>query len=151
MEIGNKILYIDLTEHSIREEEISKELYRKYLGSRGISAYLLFKHVKPGVDAFSPDNLLIFGAGTLTGTMAPCAGRVTITTKSPATGRYAKSSGGGAWGAELKQAGYQLVAISGESQSPVYIKIDGNKVEIKVQNIYGEKIYGRPMIYYTRN
>jgi aldehyde:ferredoxin oxidoreductase len=142
MELSTKILHVDLSKEKTWIEEVSKELYRKFLGARGISAYLLFNNVKPGIDALSPENLLIFGAGTLTGTMAPCSGRVTITTKSPATGRYAKSSAGGAWGAELKQAGYQFVVIHGKAKKPVYIKIDGMDVDIKEKNnLWGKDIW----------
>jgi len=142
MEIATKILHINLSNNKIWVEDVSKELYRKFLGSRGISAYILFKSIKPGIDAFSSENLLIFGSGTLTGTMAPCSGRVTVTTKSPATGRYVKSSAGGAWGAALKYSGYQFVAIHGQASEPVYIQINDKDIEIKkAENLWGKDVW----------
>lgn len=127
-----KILHIDLSTQNIWEEEFPVELGRKFLGGRGINAKLLWDIVKePGIDPLSPENPLIFGTGTLTGTSAPCSARTTVTCKGPATGLYLKSNMGGHWGAELKFAGYDHLVIHGASNKPVYILIKDNKVEIR--------------------
>lgn len=127
----NKILYVDLSAGSIQEEEIAQEDIRDYLGSRGLNARLLWNLTDAGTDPLGPENPLIFGAGTLSGTHAPSSGRTTVTTLSPATNIGLKSSTGGHWGAELKFAGYSILVIKGRAERPVYIWIDGEQVEIR--------------------
>ena len=38
---------------------------------------------------------------------------------------------GGSWGAYLKSAGYDGVVVSGKADKPVYLWVDGDKVEIR--------------------
>lgn len=137
---GN-MLYVDLTKKKILKKTTPKELRVGYFGGRGINARLLWNIVKQGTDPLSPENVLIFGAGALTGTSAPSSGRTTITFKSPATNLYAKSSMGGDWGAELKFAGYDNIVILGASKRPVYLWIDDEHVELKdAGNIWGKDV-----------
>lgn len=126
-----KILHVDLSSEKIWEEPLSKKFAMKYLGSRGINAKLLWDFVTPDTDPLGSENVLIFGAGSLTGTAAPCSGRTTITFLSPATGLYAKSNVGGSWGAELKYAGYSHIVIRGKAIKPVYIWIENDNIEIR--------------------
>ena len=67
------------------------DLVEKYLGGRGYGAKLLWEETDENTDPLGPDNVLIFSIGTLTGTGAPCAGRLTVTTRGPATNMYLKS------------------------------------------------------------
>lgn len=125
------ILHVDLTERRIWREEIPREWEAAYLGSRGINARLLWNLLKPGVDPLSKDNVLIFGAGKLSGTGAPSSGRTTITCKSPATDLYMKVNVGGHWGTELRYAGYDHLVIHGAADKPVYLYINDATVEIR--------------------
>jgi aldehyde:ferredoxin oxidoreductase len=126
-----RILHVDLTSERIWDEPISLDTVRSYLGSRGINGDILWKSLKPGTDPLGPDNLLIFGTGTLTGTRAPSSGRTTVTCKSPATGLYLKTSAGGKWGAALKFAGYDNLVVHGRASRPVTIDIDEEGVQIR--------------------
>ncbi len=128
---AGKILHVDLSKEKIWSEELDKKLAVEYLGSRGINARLLWEKVKPGIDPLGPDNVLIFGAGALSGTHAPSSGRTTITCKSPATNRYLKTNAGGYWGARLKFAGYDHLVVYGAASRPIYILIDDDQVEIR--------------------
>ncbi|MFX0202439.1 MAG: aldehyde ferredoxin oxidoreductase family protein, partial [Candidatus Hodarchaeota archaeon] len=87
--------------------------------------------VGPDVDPFSPDNIVVFANGPLTGTKAPCSGRTEITTKSPLTGHIGTGNTGGVWGARLKSAGFELIVIRKKSEKPVYLWIDDDVAEIK--------------------
>lgn len=127
-----KILHIDLAKKKIWTEKLTKELGVRFLGARGINAKLLWDLIKkPGIDPFSPENVLIFGAGTLTGTVAPSSGRTTITCKGPSTNLYLKTNMGGHWGAELKFAGYDHIVLHEASKSPVYVWISDDYVELR--------------------
>jgi len=125
------ILHVDLSNNKIWKEKLSDDVYRKYLGGRGISARMLWDKVKPGIDPLGPENILIFAPGSLGGTNAPSSGRTTVTCKSPATGRYLKSSAGGHWGAQLKFAGYSHIIFYGVAEKPVYLWVNDDQVEIR--------------------
>ncbi len=135
---AGKILHVDLTKGNIRKEPLSKEFGVNFFGSRGINARLLWDYLKPGIDVFSPENVLIFGAGTLSGTSMPGCGRTTITCKGAATNLYNKTNVGGHFGAELKLAGYDHIVFHGASEKPVYLCIDNDNVEIRnAQHLWG--------------
>ncbi len=135
------ILFVDLTNRKITKKPFTRDLASQYIGSRGYNAALLWEMVPPGTDPLGPDNVLIFGAGTLTGTSALSSGRVTITTKSPATNLYLKTNVGGAWGGELRFAGYSYVVITGKADIPVYLWIRDNEVEIRdAKSIWGKDV-----------
>ncbi|MGW8268516.1 MAG: aldehyde ferredoxin oxidoreductase N-terminal domain-containing protein, partial [Longimicrobiales bacterium] len=87
--------------------------------------------VGPEVEAFSPENLLIFGTGLLAGTPAPGSNRTIVSSISPQTKLFGFSMMGGFWGPELKHAGYDKVIIRGKSPELVYLWIDDDKVEIR--------------------
>ncbi len=84
-----------------------------YLGGKGTSARILWDRVTPEVEPFSPDNLLIFGAGVLSGSLVPAANRTCIMYKSPITNILSYSNLEGFFGPELKHAGYDAIVISG--------------------------------------
>jgi aldehyde:ferredoxin oxidoreductase len=131
-EVGRqRILYVDLSSQKNWVEEVPPEELRLFLGGRGINAKLLYERVPRGVDPLGPDNVLIFGTGTLTGTSAPSSGRTSVTCKSPATGLYLKVNGGGHLGAELKYAGYDYLVVLGVASRPVYLWIDDDRVSIR--------------------
>ncbi|MCK9401097.1 MAG: hypothetical protein M0Q51_14040 [Bacteroidales bacterium] len=124
-------LEIDLTRRSIERvatDPIDTELY---LGGLGTNAKILWDRVPPEVEAFSPDNLLIFATGLLCGTPAPGCNRTIVSTISPQTELMAFSMMGGFWAPELKYAGYDKVILRGKSPELVYLWINNDKVEIR--------------------
>ncbi len=135
------ILYIDLTNRIITKRQYTKELAIKYIGSRGYNAVLLWEMVPKGTDPLSSKNVLIFGAGPLTGTSAPSSGRISVTTKSPTTNLYLKTNVGGAWGGEIRFAGYSYIVITGKADSPVYLWIKDDNVEIRdAHHLWGKDV-----------
>ncbi|MBW2617409.1 MAG: aldehyde ferredoxin oxidoreductase family protein [Deltaproteobacteria bacterium] len=125
------ILHVDLSTGKSWTEEFGDELISKLLGGRGLTSYLLWREMSGEVDPLSPENVVIFGSGTLTGTPAPSAGRTTVSFKSPASNAFAKSSAGGHFSAELKLAGYDTLVIHGRADKPVYVWIDDQEVEVR--------------------
>jgi len=129
--LAGKLLEVNLSDGEILQRRLNDETVIKYLGARGVNAHLLWESVDPAVDPLSPENVLIFGTGTLTGTSAPTSGRTTITCKGPATGLYLKTNVGGHFGSELKFAGYDYIVIKGRASKPVYLLIIDGAVEIR--------------------
>ena len=128
--IAGTILRIDLTSKKISKEP-TRRYSRHFIGGRGINAKIFYDETKPGQKAFDPDTPLIFGAGALVGTGAPCSPKVEATTRSAYNDLLGHGAFGGYWGAELKYAGYDNIVIKGKSEKPVYIWIDNESVEIR--------------------
>jgi aldehyde:ferredoxin oxidoreductase len=126
-----ELLYVSLTDKTINRKPLPADLYKKYLGGRGLGVKLLFDNLAPGTDPLSPDNWLIFAVGPSTATSVPTGGRFVVITKSPATGTIFDAHAGGYLGAQLRRAGLAAVIFTGASKSPVYIWINDNQVEIR--------------------
>ncbi|MHA1135445.1 MAG: aldehyde ferredoxin oxidoreductase family protein [Candidatus Thorarchaeota archaeon] len=125
------LLFVSLNDKKVTRETIPDDLYREYLGGRGLGVKLLFDNLAPGIDPLSPDNWLIFAVGPSTATSVPTAGRFVVITKSPATGTVFDSHAGGYFGAQLRRAGIAAVIVTGASDSPVYLWINDDEVEIR--------------------
>ena len=136
---GN-ILRIDLTTGTINTEELSEEMRLRYLGGSGFISYILWKELQGDVDALGSMNKLIFATGPITGTPIMGSGRHSIGAKSPLTRTIALSQVGEYWGTELKRAGYDVVIIEGKSESPVYLYITNDKLELRdAAHLWGEE------------
>jgi benzoyl-CoA reductase subunit BamB len=124
-------LEIDLSRGNIERVATDQKLTELHLGGLGTNSKILWDMVPPEIDAFSPDNLLIFGTGLLTGTPAPGANRTIISTISPQTKLMAYSMMGGFFAPELKYAGYDKIIFRGKSPTLVYVWINNDKIEIR--------------------
>ncbi len=142
MSYTGKLLRVNLSEKTSKVESIDEELFKLYLGGRGLASKILMDEIDPKIDPLSPKNKLIFATGLLTGTTAPTGGRYMVVTKGPLTGTIASSNSGGFFGAELKFAGYDMLIIEGKSEKPVYISIKDDVVEIKdASHLWGKDTY----------
>jgi aldehyde:ferredoxin oxidoreductase len=129
---AGKILRVDLTTQKVSTEPLSEETAKKYIGGIGLGIRLLVDNSKPGTDAFSPDNPLIFATGPLSGTMGPTAGNgYAVVSKSPSTGGVGESKAHGFFGPDLKRAGYDAVIITGKADKLSYLWIDDDNIQLK--------------------
>jgi aldehyde:ferredoxin oxidoreductase len=109
-----KILIVNLNDNRI--QTISTQQYiEQFIGGRGIAVKLLYELTLKNVDALSPENMLVFMTGPLTGTLAPSSGRVDVVSKSPETKLLGGANAGGFFGPELKYAGYDGIVVSGKA------------------------------------
>jgi len=126
--IFNKILWIDLSNDTIEEKELSDEIIRQYIGGYGLAAKLIYDNMPAKADPLGPEAILGFFPGLLTGTGAPFSGRFMVAGKSPLTGGWGDANCGGYFGPEIKKCGYDVILIKGIASSPKYITIiDGQK------------------------
>jgi aldehyde:ferredoxin oxidoreductase len=126
---AGSVLWINLTTGKVRKERLNEETVRSFIGMRGFTSKLLWDRVK-GIDAYNPKNLAMFAIGPLAG-VTPTGGRALIASKSPLTGLIGYANFGGHWGPALKFAGYDLVVIEGKAETPVYLWIEDERVEIR--------------------
>ncbi len=137
-----QILRVNLTEGSIQSEPLNMEWAKQYLGQRGLATKYLVEEIDPQVDALSPDNKMIMATGPLTGTMVSTGGRYSVVTKSPLTGCVACSNSGGHFGAELKNAGWDMIIFEGKAPKPVYLYVEDRKAELlPADDIWGKTLW----------
>ena len=125
------VLRVNLSNGSIKKEQMDEKVLRKYLGGRGLGTRILYDETPAGIDPLGPENKLIFISGPLTGRGAPTGNRYMVVTKSPLTGFIASSNSGGFWGTELVRAGYSTVIVEGKASKPSYLWIKDDHVEIR--------------------
>ncbi len=139
---NGKILWVNLTDESTREEKLEKPIYEHFIGGKGLGTYLLYKNLEAGIDPLSPENILFFMTGPLQGLPAPNVGRWTLVTKSPLSGLFLDTHCGGAIGREIKRAGYDALCITGKSESPVYISLFNDELDIEnADHLWGKDVH----------
>ena len=119
-----KILSVDLSSRTIKEEDLDEKMCRDFIGGYGIGARILYSCQKAGVDPLGPENTLGLITGPLTGTLVPTGARYTVVAKSPLTGGWGDANSGGYFGPYLKFAGFDAVFFTGISSKPVYLLIN---------------------------
>ena len=129
--IHGKLLEIDLTQGTTRDLSIPEEHFRRYLGGRGLGARLLYDMLAAKTDPLSPDNILIFLTGPLTGSMATGSSKFVVVTKSPVTNAWCDAYSSGRIAVQLKKVGYDGMAIRGRANHPCYLRIDERGVDIR--------------------
>jgi aldehyde:ferredoxin oxidoreductase len=125
-----KLLRVNLTNNSIKVEELSRRLTDQFLGGRGLASKVLYDEVDAQVEPLSPDNKIIFMTGPLTGTGVIGGASYVVVTKSPLSGSIACSTAEGYFGPELKCAGFDGIVIEGKATEPVYLSIEDEQVEL---------------------
>ncbi len=139
MALNRKIAYINLSTGEIDIKPIPVEVRKKFIGGRGLDAYLLYNHSKKGCDPLGPDNPLIVSGGILTATCASATARTHVMAKSPLTGLLGSCNMGGFFAPEMAWAGFHHLVIKGKAKKPVYIYLHNGKVEIRdAANVWGK-------------
>ncbi len=139
-----KILRVDLTQSKVSTVDTAAYVPR-FIGGLGIAAKIAWDELRPGVDAFSPENMLFIMVGPLTGTLASGAGRVVVAGIAPQQrpSVFSRSGIGGHWGAELKYAGFDGIIVQGKAKKPVYLWVHDGEAEIRdAAELWGLGTYG---------
>jgi len=126
-----KLLRVNLSSGAIKEENIPQKIATDYVGGRGFGARYLYDEVAPGTDPLGKQNKLFIVTGALAGTSAQSLSKWVVVTKSPLTGTFTRSYGGGDFGAWLKWAGFEMIILEGKAAKPSYLYISDGKFEIR--------------------
>ncbi|MCJ7613061.1 MAG: hypothetical protein MUP19_12460 [Candidatus Aminicenantes bacterium] len=141
--------WVDLTARRVRLDSPDPQVYERYVGGRGVQAYILYEHLKrlgPIRDPLGPDNRVVIGSAAPNDTPVPTAGRgscsfIGTMTRSPNDapwipghkplyGLITHSSAGGLFHNMLKRAGFDQIIIDGRADRPVRILVSQGRVEI---------------------
>lgn len=130
---------IDLSTGDVRVEETPEALVRAFVGGRGLNMLYLTRLLRDAggaseVDPFAPENPLIFGAGLVTGTIAPNAARFNVSAKSPETLGLGDANCGGFFAAAMRRAGFDRLIIVGQAEEPGYLLLEDGKVQFLPAN-----------------
>jgi aldehyde:ferredoxin oxidoreductase len=138
---GKVILRVDLSSDKVEEEELTDSIVEKFVGGKGLAAYLMYKEIKPGIDPFSPENKLFIFAGPLA-FIYPTFVRTVVASKSPLTGLFCDSYAGGSFAVELRRAGYIGVVIEGKSDKLKCLKISKEEKRLfECEQLRGKTTY----------
>ncbi|MGD0915133.1 MAG: aldehyde ferredoxin oxidoreductase family protein [Thermodesulfobacteriota bacterium] len=126
-----KMLWVNLSNHKLKDEVLDEKLCRRFIGGYGLGANIVFSLQKAGVTPLDQDSILGILTGPLTGTAALGGSRYTVVGKSPLTGGWGDANSGGDFGPYLKFAGYDAVFFTGRSEKPIYLFINNGKAELR--------------------
>ncbi len=121
-----KILRVDLSARTSGILCLSADIYRQYIGGRGLAGYFLRQ--SPQLPWDDPQMPLMLFTGPLTGTVAPASGHVIFAARSPLTNGAFDESVGGALGTQLKAAGLDGLVITGMGDSWTGLEINDDVV-----------------------
>ncbi len=126
-----KVLWVNLSTGEVQEEALPEAVYRRFLGGYGLGISLLYERMPAGTEPLGAENILGFLPGLLTGSGAPFSGRFMAVARSPLTGGWGEANCGGRFGPALRGAGYDGLFVTGVSDRPVYLYLDGRQVEVR--------------------
>ncbi|SHF25354.1 aldehyde:ferredoxin oxidoreductase [Desulfacinum infernum DSM 9756] len=139
---AGKILKVDLTHGTVTAEPLPGKWIRRYWGCWGLAVRLYTDLADPVVDPMAPENPLVIMTGPFCGTAVPLASRFCMVSKSPYTGTIFETNCGGAFGPELKYAGYDGLVITGASQRLVTLTIADGDVRLEdASDLAGKGIF----------
>lgn len=139
---SEKVLDINLNTQTYKTYPLDMDMARLYIGGRGLGARLLWDMVRPDVDPLSPENVLIFANGPLTGTGYQTSNRFSVTTKSPLTGTILDANSGGFWGMQFKKTGHDVMIIRGKAEKPVWIEIQNDEIKFHdASELWGMRVF----------
>ena len=141
-----KILDVNLTDGAVKTVPLDPMDAQQFLGARGIMTKFLWDNMRRGVQAFSPDNMILFFTGPLTGLLN--GNRTIVRFKSPLTATVTgenlmgHTATGGNWGPELKYAGFDGIVVKGRAENPVYLYVNDGKGEIRsAEHLWGRSVF----------
>ena len=128
-----KILLVNLSEKKIEILKKDEAYYKKYLGGSFLAARLFEEQTnrQTNLTPFSEQNPIVFATGPLAGAGVCGATRVNILSLSPETPGIFTSQAGGEFGPDMKRAGYDALIITGKSDQPTWLNIDGESVSFE--------------------
>ncbi|HID74653.1 MAG TPA: aldehyde ferredoxin oxidoreductase, partial [Planctomycetaceae bacterium] len=105
------IYRVNMSDLTVRAEEPGDG--HSELGGRALTSALVAGEVPPGCHPLAAENKLVIAPGILTGTAAPCSGRLSVGAKSPLTGTIKESNSGGTAAQALANLGIRAIVLEG--------------------------------------
>ena len=130
-DLNGRLLRVNLSDGTIRVEDLKPEWVEDFVGGVGYAARLLYEELPPGADPLGPENKLVLATGPLTLNRFPGGGSLAVCFKAPLTGAWGESRTGGDIGPQIRRAGFDHVVIEGRSGEPVCLVIENGAATLK--------------------
>lgn len=144
MVMSSEIIVYRINMNSKKIEKVYMTEEYQLLGGRMFIAKILLDEINPTCHSLGSKNKLILSTGLLSGTMAPCSGRLSIGGKSPLTGGIKESNVGGTAGTKLAKLGIKGIIIEDKPNEEkfysIFVSADGIEI-IEENEVIGECIY----------
>lgn len=118
-----RLLHIDLTTQTSQWVALDPTILRAYLGGTGLGTKLLYDYTPPAVEAFAPENPLIFTTAPLVDTGLTTTAKFAVVTTSPLTGIITDSLSSSFFALELKRCQLDAIVIVGQATTSVYLVV----------------------------
>ena len=140
-DLNRHILQVDLTTGEVGTIEVEPEAYREFLGGRGLNQYYLYTLLEPRISPLDPESVFLLGSGLLGGTWAPGATRLSIDARNYFSNGVGSANAGDGFSSALKRAGYGMIIVKGRAESPVFLQIEDETVQIKhAKELWGKTV-----------
>lgn len=125
------IIRVNMSRLTVTREDEPEDF--ECLGGRGLTSRIISREVPPNCSPFDADAKIVLAPGLLTGTVAPCSGRLSIGAKSPLTGGIKESNVGGMAGQVMARAGIRALVIEGKAEKgQLYtLEIENNSIRLR--------------------
>ena len=107
----SKIIRVNMTDLQVTEEKLPDKYL--YDAGRALTSKLVCDEVSPTCHPLGPNNKLVFSPGMVTGTAAPCSGRISVGAKSPLTGGIKESNAGTPVSQKIARMGIRAIIVEG--------------------------------------
>ena len=127
---NGKMMFLDLSTGAVQVERPEEAFYRRYAGNGAMAAFYLMTRTSAGLDAFAPENLLMFMSGAVNGQEGPGLARFAVCGKSPVTGGIGEARCEGPFAMALKRTGYDGIVLSGRLSEPGILVVEDGAASI---------------------
>ncbi len=121
------VLFVDLERREHFSRYLPINVLHTFLTGRGANMYLLYNLMTDGLEPLDPGVPLIFGSGTLTGSV-PTATRGNVSSISPESRAILDCSCGDSFPTYLKLHGYDHLVLYGQSPGLTLLQISNSTV-----------------------
>ncbi|HUT88485.1 MAG TPA: aldehyde ferredoxin oxidoreductase C-terminal domain-containing protein [Thermoguttaceae bacterium] len=125
------IYRVNMTDLTVRVEE-PRNAYAE-LGGRALTSAVVAREVPATCHPLSAENKLVIAPGILTGTGAPCSGRLSVGAKSPLTGTIKESNSGGMAALALAALGIKAIVLEGRPPKGQLYRLVVNKDGLRIE------------------
>ncbi len=125
------IYRVNMSDLSVRSESPSQEVLET--GGRGLTSAIIAAEVSPTCHALAAENKLVIAPGILTGTGAPCSGRLSVGAKSPLTGTIKESNSGGMGAIAMATLGIKAIVLQGKPADGKLYRLVVNAGGLKIE------------------
>ncbi|SDP49905.1 aldehyde ferredoxin oxidoreductase C-terminal domain-containing protein [Desulforhopalus singaporensis] len=128
------IIRVDMSNLAVTKESEPDEY--QLLGGRGLTSRIVSREVAPNCSPFDAESKIVFAPGLLTGSLAPCSGRLSVGAKSPLTGGIKESNVGGTAGQVMARASIKALIIEGKpsGKERYVLEISSTSVKLRPAN-----------------